>query len=1538
MPLQKRFDTNPYFDDYSEDKDYYKVLFKPGVAVQARELNQLQTMLQKQIERFGDHIFKSGTVVSGVNFSYNPRLSYVKLLDQETDGRPVAVSAYTDLLVRNDAGLIARVIDVRDGFESKNPDLNTLYLSYLNSGTTSNLTSFSTSETLTIYQPDYGLQGVTISSPGKGFANSDELIFSSVIEVSVVSSNGFSNGELITQATTGASVEVIGVSNTETDGIQLLNVKPRKSDLLNTSLSSLAWTISTGYNVTGNTSGAIASVTNVYGSGARGTITTDSLGILRVATVTVSGNGYIYAPYATVRPLSNTSADLDNLSLVARNFKAKVSVAGSSFGNSVGYGYAFSVTGGVIYQKGYFSRVEPQFVIVSKYTSEPDQLVVGFTTSEANVGATFDSTLYDNAANTTNYRSPGADRLKLTPSLKVVSSSVAEANVEFFPLVEFTEGVPSKEYRDTAYNQIAEEFERRTKETSGDFVIDPFVVTTKEIASNTTHFNVVIDPGTAYIDGARVKTIGNSLVAVPKPSALVTKQNTVVRASYGSYVLVNQLAGHFNFKAQAEVSLYDTAQQAVTNKIATIAPSGNAIGTARVRSIIHDSGDQGTSTTRYRVYLFDIQMSSGKTFENVKSIFFNGTNKGICDCIQSTKNGSSSTQLVTVLQDAEYKDAVFDTGSVGLQSISNVSYTYRTTNESIQVAANGAFTISAPSSYEFPYAPSQSLSTAERKELTFTPIKDIVQSANNAGSLSVSTTTNHIITSTSLYSSLVVGDYLAIYSNSTTYDIKQVLSVNTSVLVVDSNVSFTNTAANSAVMFPKNIPINMGRTGRTLSTAINSNTINGSLGADVVYDINNILIGNYNVFVPSTQQVNKTINRDVFVQINTSNNVSGSLGPWCLGVPDVIRLKAVYEGSTSGPDVTKNFYVDDGGRGEKYGLSYLVKRNTAYDTSSRVFVVQLDCFTPYAGSEGFYILDSYSLNDSANLASLTSTVNTLEIPELLTQQGKYYDLRDCFDFRPVSANTAALATTAGSATVNPASIETLNSDEKYFPVPGSSITFDSEVYQTRADTIIVRKNNTFGVLRGTEEQVASLNTAPTAERYSLLLSNLLVPQYPSIPQTLSLSTLEIADKKTGNSKEVVSRRIDRFRVNNVVNEVQGSSSQVRGYSMAQIGALERRVQVLEQYTLLSLTENKIKNLAIPSSIDPSKQRFKNGFIVDTFDTNTSADIKHKAFNAFIDPTTEVLMPQTEQFNLSLRYNTVDASTSAALVNSSTLMLPFEEKALVSFVVGTKPYVPPPPTSQAPRSPAPSSSPPPSSSTGASLPPPPPTSSAAPSPTPSPSGTPAPSSSVPATPSPSPGASPTPTPSASATPNPSPSATPAASATPSPTPSGTPAPTPSPSAAASPTPTPSVTPPASATPSPSPAAPSPTPSSTPAASATPSPSPAAPSPTPSSTPAASNSPAPSATPAPSASRTPSPSASRTPAPASPSATPSPAAPSSSRPGVVVIVTPPFSTTPKIDTGMGWYHESGWSTAFVSPFTWTTKTGVVTVEVLEYTSMY
>lgn len=73
------FNIAPYYDDFDETKKFYKILFRPGVAVQTREVNQLQSILQDQIAKFGNHMFKEGSMVIPGQVNYNDKLRYLKL-------------------------------------------------------------------------------------------------------------------------------------------------------------------------------------------------------------------------------------------------------------------------------------------------------------------------------------------------------------------------------------------------------------------------------------------------------------------------------------------------------------------------------------------------------------------------------------------------------------------------------------------------------------------------------------------------------------------------------------------------------------------------------------------------------------------------------------------------------------------------------------------------------------------------------------------------------------------------------------------------------------------------------------------------------------------------------------------------------------------------------------------------------------------------------------------------------------------------------------------------------------------------------------------------------------------------------------------------------------------------------------------------------------------------------------------------------------------------------------------------------------------
>lgn len=67
------FNTSPYYDDYNADDRFLRILFQPGRAVQARELTQIQSILQNQLSSGGNHIWKNGQPVAGGQLAIKTR-------------------------------------------------------------------------------------------------------------------------------------------------------------------------------------------------------------------------------------------------------------------------------------------------------------------------------------------------------------------------------------------------------------------------------------------------------------------------------------------------------------------------------------------------------------------------------------------------------------------------------------------------------------------------------------------------------------------------------------------------------------------------------------------------------------------------------------------------------------------------------------------------------------------------------------------------------------------------------------------------------------------------------------------------------------------------------------------------------------------------------------------------------------------------------------------------------------------------------------------------------------------------------------------------------------------------------------------------------------------------------------------------------------------------------------------------------------------------------------------------------------------------
>lgn len=1343
MAIETDLSVAPYFDDsaHNANSNYYKVLFKPSLPVQVRELNELQSILQNQIEEFGDNILKKGTIIRGCTFSFYNKYPYVKIQDNQVDGVPVNTSTLKGKYVKsNTTGQTAFVLDYVDGFEQTDPDTKTLYVKYIDSGTNGNSVMFTGPDTLTVFDTAYAIPYVSVDDGGTSYSNSDSVIFLSAIAVSDVTGT-INAGDVLQQATTGANVQVISVDTTTYTNKTILTIKPKDTDIANTSANADTWTVTTGTDnplVKIGNSSVTATPIEIIGAGAVGTVTTDSGKKIIDVAVLDGGAGYYVPPFAAVKP----SAGGTGAVLTAQNYYSQISLYSV---NPTGYGYAFGVSDGVIYQKGYFVKVDSQTVVVSKYDQYPNNVSVAFRTDEDLIDSFQDPNLLDNSYISKNYTAPGADRLKLTPSLIAVDTDSARANAAFFPIVEFSEGVPYKQNRRTAYNSINDELATRTKEQTGDYVIDPFKVALKSVANSSltaNSFSIVVDPGRAYIDGYRVETLGNYEISDLKGIDTEVTNGASIGLNFGNYVPVNHFFGTFDFSTGGTVKLYDKPRQ-FTDNVAAISAgsiaanaSANLIGTANLRGIQYvDTNPFGTPTgtppSVYNLYLFNIQMNSGRSFKDVKSILYANTsaNLGIADVILNASN-NAVLQGTAAANGATLDKLLFYSGFDSPLSINSISYQYRNfANSTIANTGNFSLTIT-DTGLTYPYT--GDLTSSQRSEVIIYPTTTAYATAAVTGTATMTSGNATVVGSSSAFlTDLQAGDYVRLVGGPGEDELHRVANiVNSTVFVCEANVGFSQSGGTVTRAFPAGIPlplltrgnitVNVSSDSKTMNVALNTRLAGASaIPVNIIHNMkvtnaavdqrtpqrnryvkiclaNNLtgfsLSGSSNTYTAAASSNSSvtlsgagdfttTISSGDYVSIKSGNTIftktvsavnssvitlSSALnftatvtvskalnvnGPWCLGVPDIFRLRAVYQGSSSSVDVTdydvtREFYIDHNQNPSYQGLGYLVKKKGSKLVLSPTDYL-LVCFDSLASSTpgAPVTINSYVASDAASrfttdslaLDSLTETplsMNTIEIPEVHSASGYDFDLINCLDFRPRVTATATLATTPSGADINPAATVAFSAANKKFPVPDSNFSFNVESFLGRVDSVYVDSAGKIGISKGHPTSQFKLFSSkstdelvtPVKNKRVMVLNNVRIPPYPGIEENLNQKQVALNNKRIINDK-LLNRRNDSKKITRLFTEKNIEVNQPQGYSMEHIGNLERRIRDLEYYVALNNLELQIKDLNLPSTVTANMNRFKYGFFTDSYDDESYSARDDQEYRARVE--NNRIVPQYE---------------------------------------------------------------------------------------------------------------------------------------------------------------------------------------------------------------------------------------------------------------------------------------------------------------------
>ena len=227
--MSLNFDVSPYYDDFSPTKNFYRILFKPGYAVQARELTQSQSILQDQISKFGLGVYADGSKVSGGNITVDTNVVTAKLVASASTiinnvtglyvvGATSGFIGYVNSVDTSNYYIITKLINISNGSAFASGETINFYTSKIDALNSLNsiVTPQFTSTTLTTATINRTVTGTylsqSLSMTTSGISVGDTISISSInflaTVVSIDSSSSLTVNKPLTSDVTNAAVVI----------------------------------------------------------------------------------------------------------------------------------------------------------------------------------------------------------------------------------------------------------------------------------------------------------------------------------------------------------------------------------------------------------------------------------------------------------------------------------------------------------------------------------------------------------------------------------------------------------------------------------------------------------------------------------------------------------------------------------------------------------------------------------------------------------------------------------------------------------------------------------------------------------------------------------------------------------------------------------------------------------------------------------------------------------------------------------------------------------------------------------------------------------------------------------------------------------------------------------------------------------------------------------------------------------------------------------------------------------------------------------
>jgi Domain of unknown function (DUF4815) len=840
-----------------------------------------------------------------------------------------------------------------------------------------------------------------------------------------------------------------------------------------------------------------------------------------------------------------------------------------------------SINPGVFYSGGFFVQVPAQTITLDSTTDEPT-MKIGLSISELIVDEITDTALLDPAQGSFNYQAPGATRYQYALNLDKRTLSSTDTSA-FYELLRVESGLITKQIDYPVFADLDKALAQRTFDTSGDFTVTPFIVSTQDNPANTAQYYLVVEPGKAYVKGFEFETIGTQKLVADKARSTNSVTDYGMSLDYGNYLVAQNVAGG-NISGIFDITQFQSVDLQIVssgsiNTIASAAYAQTVIGTARVRDL------EFLGLGNYFVYLTEIAMSpksfisgSNVTISQVQftnalgsaptaniyaNVIISVNTAGVTDTrtiVRSLADGTlilnqvlsvtpttaSNCSLVFAIKDIN--SGVIKPNTFG----ANVFFTQGSTTGDyacfdVGISGKNASgnTILNDTQFDkliYPL-PQNYVAQGTIVNASFETRKNLWSQTFTSGTITISSGSG--LGTGESFNYGYTGALPAIVANNNVMVVVRngmssglangsILNFGVGNVVTEIDSTHLTIASNGSATFIGDIIITVEVTNASTSAvARRTKTLVGNSAQTFIQTAASNTV--------ATQVIGSTPANTVYVDtangyIWFTSNAAMAMTPGAnqsLFVPDVFNILRVLDsGNTAWApangnvltdiDITQNYYLNSGQDDNFYNFSSIILKPGANPPTGQTVVICQYFQHDTIGSPvlGFFDADSYN---NALAPPLSGNVYSLGlIPYYASQNFGTISLRDSIDFRPTR-------TIGVSANVNNFNLNGLKT-----PYPDASMVLSFGYYLSRIDKLMLSKDKVFRISEGVPAQYPS---PPSDADDAMTLYVVTLPAY------------------TGNVFQINLQYVEHKR-----------------YTMHDIGVLDTRIQALEIQSSLSALE------------------------------------------------------------------------------------------------------------------------------------------------------------------------------------------------------------------------------------------------------------------------------------------------------------------------------------------------------------------------------